>query len=353
MPRTFGTANAPQYATAPAVGPAGNLYYNTTLARLFVSDGVTWDGVDAYNTTEGWMTASYKAYIGTAASFMFDDNNVMVSSIPKGTRTRITYGGTDYYGVVANCVNGAPLIAANPLTGISLDATTDFFTKTAHGLANGDCIWFLPSWNPVGVNALVPFYVLNVTASTFQLASSPTAAFTNFGTSAAEVRIATGTRVDLAPNADVALARAANVAITQYSYAMSPPGYPGWWNYTTAQAINPLTYTGYSVIPTAPVYLFRIDGNLCTYVLKDTGTGTSNSTAMTMTLPVACSATPASAFYSAPGRATDNVVALTTPALLHIPAGNTVVNVYKDYSAAAWTASGGKRLMSATIQYPI
>ena len=42
MPRQYGTTGAQQYASAPAVGVAGSLYYNTTSLTYWVSDGTSW-----------------------------------------------------------------------------------------------------------------------------------------------------------------------------------------------------------------------------------------------------------------------------------------------------------------------
>lgn len=56
MPRTYGTTNAAPYASAPAVGAAGDTYYNTTDKGLYQSDGIAWSkvgpaGTDLWKTT--------------------------------------------------------------------------------------------------------------------------------------------------------------------------------------------------------------------------------------------------------------------------------------------------------------
>lgn len=43
MPRTYGTTNLAPYAAAPAVGNAGDAYYNTGAKRLYLSDGSVWN----------------------------------------------------------------------------------------------------------------------------------------------------------------------------------------------------------------------------------------------------------------------------------------------------------------------
>jgi hypothetical protein len=354
MPRQYGLNNAPQYTSSPAIGPAGNLYYDTTTDRLYVSDGTIWAGLDMYKSIEGWTTCAYPTYVSHASFLHINDSNIMVNSIPKGTRFKITYGGTPYYGVVGSCASSASGAAANPLINVSLDATTDFFTYTAHGLVNGDQFWFPTSWNPTGVSANVGFWVVNATANTFQCVSAPTGAVVNFGTSRADCRIQTGTAVNLVPNGDYPLTRGAVVTLCEYSYAMSPPGYPGWFNYTIGQAANnnPLTWTGYSTVPSGVVYQFRVDGNMVTYAMRDTTLGTSNAVTTTMTLPVSAM-TLANAQWVGFCRATDNGTGLATPAVLQIASAGTTVSVFKDSSGLAWTASGFKGIRGGMIQYPI
>jgi hypothetical protein len=43
MPRSFGITNAAPYAAAPAVGNAGDTYWNTATKTLYVSDGSAWN----------------------------------------------------------------------------------------------------------------------------------------------------------------------------------------------------------------------------------------------------------------------------------------------------------------------
>jgi hypothetical protein len=42
MPRSYGTTNAVPYTAAPAVGAAGDMYYNSTSKVLYISDGAAW-----------------------------------------------------------------------------------------------------------------------------------------------------------------------------------------------------------------------------------------------------------------------------------------------------------------------
>lgn len=45
MPRSYGTTNVAPYASEPAVGAAGDTYYNTVTKTLYVSDGVAWNAI--------------------------------------------------------------------------------------------------------------------------------------------------------------------------------------------------------------------------------------------------------------------------------------------------------------------
>jgi hypothetical protein len=45
MPRAYGTTNAAPYASAPAVGLAGDTYWNTAQKVLYVSDGTAWNAM--------------------------------------------------------------------------------------------------------------------------------------------------------------------------------------------------------------------------------------------------------------------------------------------------------------------
>ena len=40
--RDYGRTNEAAYAAAPAVGPAGDSYWDTTLNALFLSNGTAW-----------------------------------------------------------------------------------------------------------------------------------------------------------------------------------------------------------------------------------------------------------------------------------------------------------------------
>lgn len=50
MARFLGTLTVPALSSAPAVGVAGSLYYNTTSSTLFQSNGTAWSAVGGGGT---------------------------------------------------------------------------------------------------------------------------------------------------------------------------------------------------------------------------------------------------------------------------------------------------------------
>lgn len=123
------------------------------------------------------------------------------------------------------------------------------------------------------------------------------------------------------------------------SYAVTPQGFPGWFNY------SPGSTTGW----VSPTYHF------CRFLCIGRGlwvnvrvTGTSNSATTNFALPVSAASIygTAEAFNGACGYAQDAGVGLTTPAYWSINSGGTVVNFYKDFSAAGFTPSGTKLIMA-------
>ena len=63
---------------------------------------------------------------------------------------------------------GRPEIA---LTSVTSTASSDLFTKTAHGYVNGDLVYFTGTSIPAGLTACVPYFVVGATSNTFQVST--------------------------------------------------------------------------------------------------------------------------------------------------------------------------------------
>ena len=95
---------------------------------------------------------------------------------------------------------------------------------------------------------------------------------------------------------------------------------------------------GWSGTPTTNIYYKKL-GNMVFVVFRISGT--SNSTEAYFTLPETVkNATNLGLRFAC--QATDSGVALTTPGVAYPTANSTKLSLYKDWSAAAWTATGAK-----------
>lgn len=112
------------------------------------------------------------------------------------------------------------------------------------------------------------------------------------------------------------------------------------------------TITGFSANPAGGVYRYIQIGKTVFLSVGQPANGTSNSTTFTISLPIAA-ATITNMQWSGFGTVADNGVSPTSPGLLNLPSGSTVVNVYKDAVGGGFTASGGKRLAWGTIIYEV
>lgn len=128
-----------------------------------------------------------------------------------------------------------------------------------------------------------------------------------------------------------------------YSHNDAPLNFPQWFNYTP-------TWSGFSVNPSGGINRFIVNGRACTAIIQ-VGTGTSNATTTTVTVPIT-SANIAGATWRFWGREIDNGTASANLALGELVAATTTVNLYKDTTGAAWTASGSKTF-GATMTYEI
>lgn len=141
------------------------------------------------------------------------------------------------------------------------------------------------------------------------------------------------TTVTVTGGSDYSLATGA-ISDVYYSYQVDPQGFPAKFNFNASP-------TGFSGSPTSSTY-FSTKGRTVTIWFDIEGT--SNATTFTLTHPF--DRTGLMVLYLPGGYSRDNGIALTTPPSLNVLA-STTINVYKDPSTAAWTASGSKRIIGS------
>jgi hypothetical protein len=112
------------------------------------------------------------------------------------------------------------------------------------------------------------------------------------------------------------------------------------------------TQTGYSADPTNVAYRYTIKSNLVHCYIWQATSGTSNATTITLSAPFT-SLTLTNSNWLGFASAVDNTAALTTPARLLVASNSNSIVAGKDFAGGAWTASGGKRLGLAEIEYAI
>jgi hypothetical protein len=195
------------------------------------------------------------------------------------------------------------LAGSMPFTGVTTDVTANTFTRSGHGLVNGDCIYFTAIVNTTGINAGTSttniYYVVGVAGTAFQCAITP-------GGAAVDL---TGTNGTVTVNA----------------------------------AVGP---------PTTLIYRFRVEGRACTVIVREGTQGVSNATTLTFNVPIT-PATVTNEQWVGSCAPTDNGVIGTVPGVIVISSGNVNAAVYKDWSQAAFTNTGGKRIRYGQIIYEI
>jgi hypothetical protein len=165
MPRSYGTTNAAPYATAPAVGAAGDTYYNTATKTLYLSDGTAWNAISAGagadevfigpsdpgvgGSYELWYDSdapSYAVPSVTPASYWFSRLNGLAIGT---TATNITLSAS----ILAS---GFSITAAGALCNVAGKyGVTLVLTHTGTVTANG---WIQPSIRQVRSGATVVEY---------------------------------------------------------------------------------------------------------------------------------------------------------------------------------------------------
>jgi hypothetical protein len=104
------------------------------------------------------------------------------------------------------------------------------------------------------------------------------------------------------------------------------------------------TPTGFTAtLPTVTAYRYKIDGNTVYLSVRQGTAGVSNLTTFTIPLPFTAK-TVTNMVWSGAAAVTDNSVNLTTPGYLRVQSAATVLEVFKDFSVAAFTNSGNKGL---------
>jgi len=127
--RTLGLTTATPYASAPAVGAAGNTYFNTTSKALFVSDGTAWLAVPVVTTwTNFTLLNSCTAYGGGFAVPSYRKNGDVVEcrGLPKAPAGGLAAGTT-----ICTLPAGfrPPLMVRFAAVGMPTGATNDAFVS--------------------------------------------------------------------------------------------------------------------------------------------------------------------------------------------------------------------------------
>ncbi len=160
------------------------------------------------------------------------------------------------------------------------------------------------------------------------------------------VTFSTDTTVTVITNSDYSIANA-TLARPRFSYSDSPQGFPPSFTFAP-------TLTGYSADPTGLAYHYSVSGGWCEIVGRDTTNGTSNATSVTVATPINAR-TLTNGVWQGFCRYSDNGSAIVaTPGLATVVSAGTVVAFGTNLTAVAgFTASGGKRIVSFSIRYPI
>jgi fibronectin-binding autotransporter adhesin len=79
-----------------------------------------------------------------------------------------------------NLNGGALEITGSQTVSVTALGTSDVFTSTGHGLANGDAITFAGSTMPSGITAGTTYYVIDSLANTYRVSITPGGAFVNY-----------------------------------------------------------------------------------------------------------------------------------------------------------------------------
>ena len=110
------------------------------------------------------------------------------------------------------------------------------------------------------------------------------------------------------------------------------------------------TQTGFSSVPPGGVYRYQKIGKTVHIAIRQPSFGTSNATTFTITLPYPA-ATVTSMIWTGHGYGIDNGGTAANSANIYITSAGTVMTIERNWTSAAWTASGSKRLAFGEITY--
>jgi hypothetical protein len=155
----------------------------------------------------------------------------------------------------------------------------------------------------------------------------------------------TSTTVTFTGGSDYTMANA-TITDNYYSYIENPEGYPGLFNWAAAP-------TGYSVVPSSPVYRFLVRGHMVVLHMNEPNSGTSNSSDKDYTLPIAAIGT-ANLNWLAPSiSVVDNSVISSDGYGQVLASAPTNLDAFKSVNGGGWTASGACHFAKSgfTIEY--
>jgi hypothetical protein len=106
MPRSYGTTNVAPYPAAPAVGPAGDTYYNTANKVLYLSDGSVWNpnaGTPAGGTADQVLQKN--------SATDYDDSWTSIIGANAGISRIVATGNNTFGQIDGQRINGAGAMA--------------------------------------------------------------------------------------------------------------------------------------------------------------------------------------------------------------------------------------------------
>lgn len=267
---------------------------------------------------------------------------------------------------VNNSTFGTPSITGgtinNPTIAVGSDATGDLYYRSSgtvvSRLAIGTANQFLttngttPSWTYTSMSdgwTKSSHTWVYASASTFTVASTDVTAIYQKGTRlrfkqgggykyavVVASSFSTNTTVTIAVNTNYTIANS-SITDNDFSYQMSPQGYPDWFDWTPA-------WVGYSADPTVSFAKFRVDGKICHFKLMCSANGTSggaNSTRNEISLPVTIARNLASSIL---GYGVDNGSIQNELMGAFYNGSGTTLQLSKTNSQTftSWTGSGNK-----------